>query len=98
MDLLTIINFCVQLSKRDIDNYKPGKSVCSFQLSATLSDANWSGQVPKRSYLATLNGAKAPKDRMVIELDSIIEPQHQGVSYVCEFPVVSTFLVTLVNL
>ena len=71
----------MQLSKRDVNNYKPGKTVRSFQLSATLSDANLSRQVPKRSYLATLNGAKAPKDRMMIELDPVdpVDIQHHGV-------------------
>ena len=68
----------MQLYKRNIDSYKPGKTVCSLQLSATLSEYDWTRRVPKRSYLTVLNGAREPNNQMVIVFDPV-DPQYQGV-------------------
>ena len=55
-----------------MDSFKPGRALCSLQLSATLSDSNWAQRVPKRSYLAKLNGAKEPSNQMVIVMDQFV--------------------------
>ena len=55
-----------------MDSFKPGRALCSLQLFATLSSSNWARQVPKRSYLAKLNGAKEPSNQMVIVIDPFV--------------------------
>ena len=52
-----------------MDSYRPGRKVPSRKLVASLSEDNLTDRVPKRSYMATLIGAREPDNKMVIVLD-----------------------------
>ena len=60
-----------QLSKSRVDSYKPGRKIPMRQLVATLTKTCGTSPIPRRSYLATLNGAKKPNNVMVIVMDSV---------------------------
>ena len=69
----------MQLYKSSIDRFKPGRTIRSCQLRATLSENSWTREVPGRSYLATLNGAKEPDNQMLIVIDPFVPPE-QGIN------------------
>ena len=77
--LLTIKFSCfVQLHKRKIDSFRPGRTIQCRQLVATLSKNHWTVQTPQRFYHATLRGAKEPENQMVIIMDPY-DPHNQGI-------------------
>ena len=64
--------FVLQISKKKVDSFKPGRRVPSIKLIATLSESSgWDCRVPRRSKVITLNGAKKPKNEMRIVLDPV---------------------------
>ncbi len=65
--------FVLQISKRRVDSFKPGRKVPSIKLVATLSESSWDCKVPRRSHVTTLNGAKEPDNQMRIVLDPVLK-------------------------
>ena len=78
---ITIKFFVLQLSKKRVDSFKPGRKVPSTKLVATLSESSWDCKVPRRSHLTTLKGAKEPDNQMRIVLDPV-DPNQGIVSMV----------------
>ncbi len=62
---------CIQISKKRVDSFKPGRTVPSTKLEATLSESSWGYKVPKRSHLITLKGTKEPDNQIWIVLDPV---------------------------
>ena len=71
----------MQLYKRKIDSFRPGRTIQCRQLVATLSVSSWTAQ--KRFHLAELKGAKEPDNQMVIIMDpyDLINPPGEGICY-----------------
>ena len=57
-----------QLPQRRVDSFKRGKRIPSIQLKATLPQ-DQRKPIPERSYVVTLQGAREPFNKMVIEID-----------------------------
>ncbi len=70
-NLLFIVCYCLQISKKRVDSFKSGRTVPSLKLVATLSESSWDCKVPCRSHLTTLLGAKEPDNQMVILIDAV---------------------------
>ncbi|XP_064401962.1 uncharacterized protein LOC135347816 isoform X2 [Halichondria panicea] len=60
-----------KISKKRVDSFKPGRTVPSTKLEATLSESSWGCKVPKRSHLITLKGTKEPDNQIWIVLDPV---------------------------
>ena len=80
---ITIKFFVLQISKKRVDSFKPGRKVPSTKLVATLSESSWDCKVhvPRRVHLTTLKGAKEPNNQMKIVLDPV-DPKEGIVSVV----------------
>ncbi len=61
----------MQISKKRVDSFKPGRKVPSTILLAILSESSWNGKVPRRSHLITLKGTKDPDNQIRIVLDPV---------------------------
>ncbi len=61
----------MQISKKMVDSFKPGRTIPSTKLVATLSESSWDRKVPSRSHLTTLKGTKEPDNQIWIVLDPV---------------------------
>ncbi len=82
---LNLSHACMQILKRRVDSFKPGRRIRSLRLKATLT-RDLGVEVPACSYLVTLDGADESMNQMQIEIDAYRPSKWQDTSVVNQVP------------
>ncbi len=82
--IIMVTCLCIQINQSTVDSFKPGRTIRSRRLKATLT-RDLGVEVPACSYLVTLDGADEP-NQMQIEIDSYRPSKGQDTSVVNQVP------------